>query len=103
MSLNTPGGGGKEGSHQRAPTDCVQGSLVIFRNSSVVIGCSPGNPGNSRSVLSTRALSPPAAGGVFKEIKTNHHHVFKYPRRRGEGGLSSESTDGLCPGFTCNF
>ena len=36
MSLNTPGGGGKEGSRQRAPTDCVQGFTGDFRR---LIGC----------------------------------------------------------------
>jgi len=36
MSLNTPGGGGKEGSRQRAPTDCVQGFTGDFWR---LIGC----------------------------------------------------------------
>ena len=30
MSLNTPGGGGTEGSRTRAPTDCVQGFSGVF-------------------------------------------------------------------------
>ena len=59
---------------------------------------SPGNPGNSRSVLLVEPSLPPPAG-VFKEKILSFISLNTYPRRWGEGGLSSESTDGLCPGF----
>ena len=59
MSLNNPGGGGEEGSRREHRRTVSRVLLVIFGKWSAVIGCSPGNPGHSRSVLSSRrALSP---------------------------------------------
>jgi len=61
MSLNTPGGRGKEGSRQRAPTDCVQGFSGVFLK---VIGCYRviiRKPWPQSIGAPDGALSPPAA------------------------------------------